>query len=371
MIDSTATYKSIPHLLHKRMEVIDGFRGLAVLLVIAYHYLPFFSFGWIGVDLFFVISGFLITGKLIESLGTANYFSSFYLNRILRIVPLYYLVLVVFFFFLPWLLPAFVSGSVNQLLSQQVYYWTFTVNFYNALYGWSPNVMLVPMWSLACEMQFYLIWPFVVLIIYKIDKRYFTHILILFIFLTVLYRLSGNYKGQLSAAYTYVLLPSRLDSFCIGALLYVIFNDNNFVQLLRKGWMCSFVAVLLALCIMYYQGQAWHLDAATTSKFGYTLDALFWAGIIAFVKSPGSRFFTKIFTSKWLVQAGKYSYGMYILHVPVKVILLKLSGNTGLATSNYYLTMLISFVFTIACSFASYHLIEKTFLQYKRGLSLN
>ena len=148
------------YLLHNRIKILDGFRGLAILLVIGYHYLNFFSFGWTGVDLFFVLSGFLITGKLVESLGADHYFRNFYIKRILRIVPLYYFILLLFFVLIPFLLPSLVSVSFKELQHEQIYYWTFVVNIYDAVHGWPLNVTLIHFWSLACEMQFYLLWPF-------------------------------------------------------------------------------------------------------------------------------------------------------------------------------------------------------------------
>ena len=150
-MSQTATY-----LLHNRIKILDGFRGLAILLVIGYHYLNFFSFGWTGVDLFFVLSGFLITGKLVESLDADHYFRNFYIKRILRIVPLYYFILLLFFVLIPFLLPSLVSISFNELQHEQIYYWTFVVNIYDAIHGWPQNVTLIHFWSLACEIQFYL-----------------------------------------------------------------------------------------------------------------------------------------------------------------------------------------------------------------------
>src|SRR4029077_20528398 len=130
-MSQTATY-----LLHNRIKILDGFRGLAILLVIGYHYLDFFSFGWTGVDLFFVLSGFLITGKLVESMGAAHYFRTFYTKRILRIVPLYYSILLLFFVLVPFLLPSFVSVSFKELLQKQIFYWTFLANIDDVVFGW-------------------------------------------------------------------------------------------------------------------------------------------------------------------------------------------------------------------------------------------
>ena len=217
----TATY-----LLHHRIKILDGFRGLAILLVVGYHYFNFFSFGWTGVDLFFVLSGFLITGKLVESLGAEHYFRTFYINRILRIVPLYYIILLLFFVLIPFLLPSFVSVSFKELLHQQIYYWTFAVNIYDAVHGWPLNVTLIHFWSLACEMQFYLLWPFIIYFFYNKGNGLMI-ILISFCIAGLLFRMVGQFFLPLNKIYRYVLLPCRIDAFSAGALLYLFLRMDK------------------------------------------------------------------------------------------------------------------------------------------------
>src|SRR5262245_49680016 len=127
-----------------------------------FHFFQEFTFGWAGVDLFFVLSGFLITGKLVESIGSPNYFTAFYLKRLQRIVPLYYLVLLIFLILIPALAPSVVTDSMRQLIQDQWSYWAFSVNFIYASEGWPSYRSLLHLWTIACEMQFYLVWPFIV-----------------------------------------------------------------------------------------------------------------------------------------------------------------------------------------------------------------
>jgi peptidoglycan/LPS O-acetylase OafA/YrhL len=283
----------------------------------------------------------------------------------LRIVPLYYLVLLVFFILLPFILQSFISGSVNNLINQQAYYWTFTVNFYDAFLGWPANITLVPLWSLSCEMQFYLVWPFVIMFTYKQSKKFFVATLAGFILFAFLFRLYANDYNHFSAAYSYVLLPSRLDAFSIGALLYFFLTENKLAWFLHKAWCLSLLSLFFAVLILVYEGQGWHLDGAMVSKTGYTLNALFWAGLLGYAASGSNNAFAKIFKPRWLINAGKYSYAMYILHVPVKVFLLKFSGEPALSSAKYYIVMLAAALFTLALSFASFHLLEKRLLQFK------
>jgi peptidoglycan/LPS O-acetylase OafA/YrhL len=358
--------KQQPHIFQERIDLIDGFRGLASMLVIAYHYLPLFSFGWIGVDLFFVLSGLLITGSLVESLGSNNYFFSFYLKRILRIVPLYFAVLLSFFVVLPILLPALVSTSFAGMLDGQAWYWLFGINIYDAFNGWPANILFVPYWSLGCEMQFYFLWPFVVAIVYKLNKKWFPFVLVLLMALAMLFRIFGNYSGSFTSAFTYVLLPARIDAFAMGALLYFLFSEKMLEVLLRKGWIFSLTALFVACAIILYEGNAWHFDTPIISRYGFTLNAFFWGGLIAYTQTGGNRFLSKIFSSSWMRSAGKYSYGMYILHVPVKVILLKYIPINSTSSAMYYAAMLFALVITIVLSYASYHLLEKRFLRLKK-----
>jgi peptidoglycan/LPS O-acetylase OafA/YrhL len=154
---------------------LDGVRGLAILLVLLFHGAypyhliapdhPFalFDFGWMGVDVFFVLSGFLITGILLEAKRRPRYFVHFYGRRTLRIFPLYYLVLGVVFIVMPLLVSDLELGAPE---SNQVYLWTYTSNLYTAYMGqWmfhSGTVDLNHTWSLAIEEQFYLLWPLLV-----------------------------------------------------------------------------------------------------------------------------------------------------------------------------------------------------------------
>jgi len=363
MIDDSRNIET-QSLLSNRISILDGFRGVAVILVVCYHYLPYCSFGWVGVDLFFVLSGFLITGKLIESLGNKKYLASFYKKRLLRIVPLYYLVLLLFFVLLPLVLPSFVSGSIKELISQQSHYWLFTVNIHDAFNGWPANITLVPLWSLACEMQFYFIWPFVVLLAYRQSSKKFIAVLIVFIAGAILFRLFGNNGGYFSSAFSYVLLPARLDAFSIGAMLYIFVNDERFTSFVKAGWKISLISFVLIVAIVLYQKSGWHLDDILVGKWGYTLNALFWAGLMGFAMQRNN--FSKIFTVSWLMKAGKYSYAIYILHVPVKVFLLKFSGEPQVASAKYYLIILVAAVCTVLFSVTSFHVVEKRFLQLKK-----
>ena len=124
----------------KHIPALDGLRGLAILMVICYHYFPsrsLFTIGWTGVDLFFVLSGYLITRKLLSTRGNSEYFRKFYRNRILRIFPLYYAVLIIFFLAIHFL-------AKTENLEALSYYTSHWLSFFIFLENWSFSLFGFP-----------------------------------------------------------------------------------------------------------------------------------------------------------------------------------------------------------------------------------
>ncbi len=355
------------HPLQNRIKTLDGFRGLAIILVMGYHYFTFFSAGWAGVDLFFVLSGFLITGKLVESAGSSNYFAGFYWRRLLRIVPLYYLILLVFFILVPLAWPSPITASYQQLINEQAYYWAFSINVYNAVQGWTENVILVPLWSIACEMQFYCIWPLVVLLVLK-KRQWAVPALTGCLLFAIAFRLWGGFFLPLNAVYRYVLFPSRMDSFSTGAILYFFIHDKQYGKWLHADWILATICIAAAVCLMGYSGQKWAFGSIRVAQYGYTLNALFWGSIIGLaLRTKG--WLSIFFQSGWLRAAGKYSYGMYLFHIPVKVLIGVWCKVHFFSFNMNYLGILF-LVVTAALAFISYHLLEKRVLYFKRIVNI-
>ena len=158
------------------IPALDGIRGLAILLVLLGHFTSYGGFrpeigvdrayhlvamlGGVGVDLFFVLSGFLITGILVDARGGAFFFRNFYMRRVLRIFPLYYGSLLVFFVVLPLLDPG--DPRLQQVLGEQAWYWSYLTNIRMAFDGWPAYHHIGHFWSLAVEEQFYMVWPLVI-----------------------------------------------------------------------------------------------------------------------------------------------------------------------------------------------------------------
>ena len=144
---------------------LDVLRGIAIILVFFYHtfhFIPFFEFGWMGVDLFFVLSGFLITDLLLVTQKNKNFFRNFYIRRFLRIFPLYYLVLTVFLVLSPYFFSQQNLNEYTYYNQNQFWFWAQLQNWLFVTKGLGNSPYLSHLWSLAIEEQFYLFWPLLV-----------------------------------------------------------------------------------------------------------------------------------------------------------------------------------------------------------------
>jgi peptidoglycan/LPS O-acetylase OafA/YrhL len=242
----------------KRIPELDGIRGLAILLVLLYHYVSvpipadaapgllfirqLFSNGWSGVDLFFVLSGFLITGILVDNRSAGNYYRVFYLRRINRIFPLYY-----FFLFLFLALqrysPAwglFSAGLFENPLPTGPYF-IYLQNFAMAARGAFGNEFLAMTWSLAIEEQFYLFLP---LLVRASPPRLLPLNVLFFLGIPLALRATLGDAGF----YGFVLTPWRLDSLFLGALLALVVRSPTALDFLkaRLSWVkAAFYGLLL------------------------------------------------------------------------------------------------------------------------------
>jgi peptidoglycan/LPS O-acetylase OafA/YrhL len=347
-------------LLYQRLQVLDGFRGMAIMLVVMYHYLPSFHFGWVGVDLFFLLSGFLITGKLLESIHQNGYLKQFYWHRVRRIVPLYFFVLLLFLIILPLLFPGQITTSTHQLIEQQWNYWFFVVNIKNAIHGWPDNITLIHFWSLACEMQFYFLWPLIVLILFRKNKIAII-VLLLIILGALIFRLTGYYFYSYHYIYRYVLLPSRIDAFAVGALLYW-FKESNKEHFAKYLLSASAIALIAAFIWLFFTRLQWHFVVLQVAIYGLSVNTLFWAGIFFYALTRGKSFISRLCTAKPFQLLGKYSYGLYVWHLPVLVAMPRIFKWIAIQPAAWLITISALLV-TFFCSYSSYHLLEKRFLK--------
>ena len=377
-----ATYSTKSSHLSDRVPALDGVRGLAILLVMMHHgfassftvqtlgekifKLAVGSYGWVGVDLFFVLSGFLITGVLLDAKGRANYFSAFYMRRVLRIFPIYYVSLVIFFLVLPLLFTSLVPAFP---LREIPWYLGYAVNYQLAI-----KTPLGHFWSLCIEEQFYLIWP---LLVWLLARRALVRVSVALILLPLLLRV-GGYFGGLRLEVLHYWLIMRIDALIYGALI-AIGSRSPGLHALRKPmqWIVGGSGIILAGLFAITRGFP---RCALTETVGLSVVEMFFAATLVLIltASPSS-LWTKTFSSNFLTKLGKYSYALYIFNWPIVDWLRgrlwqmdeTLPRIAGSQICSAILFCIGTALLTYLCALVSWHLLEKHFLRLKRYFEMH
>jgi peptidoglycan/LPS O-acetylase OafA/YrhL len=225
-----------------RMPQLDALRAFAILAVILHNagakglehpagiFVKLVEFaattGWVGVQLFFVLSGFLITGILVDGRGDPHQLRNFYMRRVLRIFPLYYAFLFIAFVLLPLIgiMPTWLEVSYTH----QFWYWTYLINWAEPFLG---TVELGHIWSLAVEEQFYILWPILVIAVRRRTLAYVCLGLILSAIVTRILLIHHDPEFASKAAYMFTI--ARWDSLALGALLALALRDRFWYERLR------------------------------------------------------------------------------------------------------------------------------------------
>jgi peptidoglycan/LPS O-acetylase OafA/YrhL len=332
--------------------------------------------GWCGVDLFFVLSGFLITRILYQAKESDRYFTNFYLRRTLRIFPLYYAVLVLTFIIIPHLpsglIPSEKLDRWAKIDVNPLWYWFYLSNFSTAMAGsWGHGILDVT-WSLAIEEQFYLLWPWIV---YKFDRKRLLQACGL-VFATAFITRGAMTVAGMSPIAIYVLTPARLDVLAAGAFVALVVAGGGGGRSLYPAKWIWLVTGAMWLGLMLWRGSADNMDPAIQT-IGLSLVAMNLAALLAVVLnlSP-SHWISRMFSVGFLRSFGKYSYAIYLAHLPLSALLRdSLYGpNQFLAISGSKLPgQILFYIFSIALiyavAFASWHLWEKHFLRVRSYLT--
>jgi peptidoglycan/LPS O-acetylase OafA/YrhL len=315
-----------------------------------------------GVDLFFALSGFLITGILLDTRDDKRYYTNFIGRRFLRIFPLYYLVLCFVFFLLPYLLGKIYLPHFEYYEQHEAWFWLYVQNWLYSRDGFPPNHLLVHFWTLGVEEQFYLIWPWLIRLIPR--KQLLKTSLFLCTF-AILFRCLPADSLAMEPTYRYMSTLSRMDGLLIGAIIAILIRDNP--KLLTR------LTIPVVICSVI--GLAIGITLSKSVKFldlppYYTFIDLISGGIIVLGLST-KKWMKRIVKWPVLINLGKYSYGLYVYHYII-FILLRYNLNDWLETTfnSFGARMLIlgsiTVVISIGVSILSFNLFESRFLKLKR-----
>lgn len=340
---------------------LDGLRGLAVLMIIFYHnfdYLRFTSSSWIGLDLFFVLSGFLITEILLKKRNSSHFLKNFYTRRALRILPVYYLSIFLFLFVLPRIIQF--HFSIQYFLMHQQWFWLEIQNWLFILKPDGNNNYLNHFWSLALEEQFYLFSPVIILLIKPIQK--FISFLFFVLLLVIMMRLIlWNLKiGDISYINLYAF--TRVDGLCIGSLL-AIFKYQGTFELSKFNRTLALIFISLAFIILPFFKIILHSKLPYRACCLFPAISIFW-GLIVWSSIRGNSVIKSFFDNGTLKYFGKISYGLYIFHWPIDRIIRSSQVSYGWL-DNLYLSIMAT-ALAILSAIISYYSIEKYFLSLKR-----
>ncbi|PTP07414.1 hypothetical protein CWN85_13935 [Vibrio splendidus] len=322
---------------------IDGLRAISILLVLFYHIkFPFISGGFIGVDVFFVISGFLITGIIHPKIKEGNFsYSYFYNKRVKRILPIFYVVIFVtivagYFILLP---SDYLLLAKSSLFSSLFLANIFTIFETSGYFSASTETMpLLHIWSLSVEEQFYFFWPFLLYFFHKTPKKY-RLIFIVFLALTSFILAEVLNGTKLS----YFLLPTRAGELVLGGIASIWLSNINIHKVYREFF--TLLGVLLILFLALY------IDKSTAFPGVWSILPCF-AALLVIVFSDGSSVSRILLENKLFIHLGRLSYGMYLWHWPIVAYATYLGFDFEIGTQ-------ISIIFlTYLFSLLSFHLVE-------------
>jgi peptidoglycan/LPS O-acetylase OafA/YrhL len=363
----------------RHVAALDGIRGFAALWVACYHFgrpevggvgakaIGFLAqFGWAGVDLFFVLSGFLICGILLDTRDRPRFLRTFYKRRTLRIFPLYYCFLAIYLY----LVIPHLAGPRPDIFDRQKWLWTYLVNIDIARHGWFTDTgsHVNALWSLAIEEQFYLIAPSLVVLF---AERRLAAFAIVGAIVSIVSRVALQHAGFRPTA-GYVLTFTRIDPLCVGALLAIAARRGilgKLVPIARIALPSSMVVVIaLAIAVGRFEFADW-----ITLQLGLPVLALGFGALLVLAVAPGgSASIRRVFETRFLTFFGVYSYSLYVWH-PLVGGLLRRAGfdqamlyrtiSSGVAV--LLVTLLVKLAAATVVAIMSYHLIERPFLWLK------
>jgi peptidoglycan/LPS O-acetylase OafA/YrhL len=363
------------------LPALDGLRGVAILLVLVEHFVRLqpatlverlvsrgAAVGWVGVDLFFVLSGFLITGILLEAKGGQRFFRNFYLRRAFRIFPLYYGCLLLVFLVVPYL-GVLGAGETRDLLHSQGWFWSYLSNVMIARAGSLSASPMEHFWSLAVEEQFYLVWP---LIVWLLPRRRLKVLCLGVMLASLAIRMALRAMGE-PGAVLYVLTPTHLDPLAAGAWLALIAREPGGLDWLRRRVRPAVALGVMGVAAIMLTARGKVVETLAMQSVGYPLLALTCAALLAGALTGAEDSpFGRLWRSRVLGYFGRLSYGLYVLH-PLLLVLVVWRGldvpwlaeRTGSQLLGQAVFAGLMTALSVAVALVSWHLWEQPFLRLK------
>jgi peptidoglycan/LPS O-acetylase OafA/YrhL len=373
-----------------RVPVLDGIRGLAILLVMLHHqtlidtersalavdraFARVLDVGWCGVDLFFVLSGFLITGILCAAREQTHYFRNFYARRTLRIFPLYYAVVFLSLVILPnipsGIVPAEKVASFGRIEGDEIWYWLYLSNFSIAAAGaWRHGILDIS-WSLAIEEQFYLLWPAAVWFL----SREALMRLCVALFVGSFALRTGLVAAGVDPIAAYVLTPSRMEPLAAGAFIALASRSPGGLAPLLPASRRALAGCAIALLVLFaWRGGLPGMDPVVQTLGYATLAVLFASVLVLAVEARPGSVLARGLSHPTLRTLGKYSYALYLFHLPLRALIRDtVYGREDFPTllgsliPGQILFYALSSALALAAAWLSWQLFEKHFLSLQR-----
>jgi peptidoglycan/LPS O-acetylase OafA/YrhL len=360
----------------QHLSSLDGVRGVAILMVFCHHLCPFpannpvgmlCSTLWLGVDLFFVLSGFLITGVLYDTLEQPGFFRNFYARRALRLLPVYLAVV-----FGVIAINAVIGGHLTIWALPYFVYASNVVRDAGLPIGVVQHLDVSHLWSLAVEEQFYLLWPLAVYL--ARTRRRILWVCAVGTVLSVGLRFaSTTAHGSIVPGTPYFELPMRLDSLLLGCGLALLFRNSKGVAILRPLRLYVVLTLsMLALGASFAASRHGSMFVAPTVRFGYLAAAVFFAAWIGLAVHGGS-WMERMMSGRLLRAFGRCSYGLYLIHlVPRHWYFATLEWAQARCTNDfewYAMSLGVFLLYLLVCftlAMWSYTTLERHFLNMKR-----
>lgn len=323
------------------VAALDGLRALAVIMVMAFHaHVPGINGGYLGVDIFFVLSGFLVTSILLSELDRGNSINlkSFYQRRLLRLTPALFTMLLLYLAAAQFAWPLYPAHLRDALLAA-----AYVTDYSRAI--WQIPDVLRHTWSLSVEMHFYLLWPLVLARIAPASRKtLFTTLLILFLLSSGWRMYTANSEAWHMVYYRF---DTRLSGLLLGAVIAAYIRAEP--TMLNGRW----IAVAIAAVIALIASAQWQAQEAL--QFGVTIAELAAALLILAVMQKSA--YVRWMSWPPLVYIGRISYGLYLFHYPIMFYLRK--------SHDWWITLSLGFVCALALATFSYHLIECKIKQWR------